>query len=90
MPIRGPYMANSEHHFGVREVLGAFALDAVDKAQRADVERHLEDCDACRSELVELREAVRLLPERPEPSEALWKRIMSELRKEGSRPADLG
>lgn len=83
-------MANLEHHSEVRDMLGAYALGAVDDAQRADVERHLEGCDACRRELADLHEAVRLLPERPEPSEALWKRIVSEVRNKGTPPAELG
>ncbi len=41
----------------IHSLVGAFALDAVDDLERAAVDRHLRECDACRIEVAELREA---------------------------------
>ncbi|MBU2668035.1 zf-HC2 domain-containing protein [Actinoplanes bogorensis] len=38
-------------------LVGAYALDAVDDLERAAFERHMRDCDGCRAECAELREA---------------------------------
>jgi len=40
------------------DLLAAYALDAVDAAERTDVERHLAGCAECARELAELREAL--------------------------------
>jgi anti-sigma-K factor RskA len=40
----------------IHALVGAYALDAVDDLERVAFERHLADCDACRSEADELRE----------------------------------
>ncbi len=41
----------------IHALIGAYALDAVDDLERAAFERHLHECEACRTELDELREA---------------------------------
>jgi anti-sigma-K factor RskA len=45
----------------VRELLGAYALDAVDADERADIERELAGDPAARAEVVEFRELAALL-----------------------------
>lgn len=40
----------------IHALVGAYALDAVDDLERVAFERHLADCDACRTEADELRE----------------------------------
>ena len=45
----------------IHALSGAYAVDAVDDVERARFERHLADCDACRQEVAELREAAALL-----------------------------
>lgn len=40
------------------DLLGAYALDAVDFAERTAVESHLAACDECARELVELRDSL--------------------------------
>ncbi|GAA0571679.1 anti-sigma factor [Paractinoplanes ferrugineus] len=40
----------------VHSLIGAYALDAVDDLERAAFERHLSECEDCRSETAELRE----------------------------------
>jgi hypothetical protein len=41
----------------IHALLGAYVLDAVDDLERAAFERHLGDCETCRTEVAELREA---------------------------------
>ncbi|MEU8821665.1 anti-sigma factor [Actinoplanes sp. NPDC048796] len=41
----------------VHTLVGPYVLDAVDDLERAAFERHLRDCEACRAEVGELREA---------------------------------
>ncbi|GIE98608.1 anti-sigma factor [Paractinoplanes rishiriensis] len=40
----------------VHTMVGAYVLDAVTDLERAAVDRHLRDCEACRTEVDELRE----------------------------------
>lgn len=47
----------------IREQLEAYALDALEPAERAEVERHLEACDECRRIAVTLAELVALFPQ---------------------------
>jgi anti-sigma-K factor RskA len=56
-----------------RELLAAYALEALDDAEATEVQRHLADCEACRGYLQWLEAAVDLLPRsveqlRPSPS----------------------
>ncbi|MEU4420782.1 anti-sigma factor [Actinoplanes sp. NPDC024001] len=41
----------------VHSLIGAYALDALDDVERAAFHRHLRDCESCRIEADELREA---------------------------------
>jgi anti-sigma factor RsiW len=41
----------------VHSLIGPYALDAVNDLERAAFDRHLSECDACRAEVDELREA---------------------------------
>ncbi len=41
----------------IHALVGAYALDAVDDLERAAFDRHLRECEACRAEADELREA---------------------------------
>jgi anti-sigma factor RsiW len=41
----------------VHSLAGAYALDALNDIERASFDRHLRECDACRAEADELREA---------------------------------
>lgn len=40
----------------IHTLAGAYALDAVDDIERASFDRHLRECDACRTEVDELQE----------------------------------
>ena len=73
-------------HDAAAELLGAYALDAVDGDERADVEEHLESCPRCRAELDDLREAAGALGNSLEaPPEELWSRIAGHLGEHGGQ-----
>lgn len=57
---------------------GAYALDAVDDVERGAFERHLAQCDACRSEVLELRQTVAQLAcaDATAPSTDLRRQVM--------------
>ncbi|MEZ5201053.1 MAG: zf-HC2 domain-containing protein [Micropruina glycogenica] len=40
------------------DLIGAYALDALDAAERAAFEQHLAECEACQVELIGLRETL--------------------------------
>ena len=73
-------------HAELRELLGAFALDAVDEDERQAVERHLVECRPCRTEVAEHREVAALMAAGWAPApEGVWDRIAGAL--EESPPA---
>jgi hypothetical protein len=71
-------------HDDLKELTGAYALDAVDAFETEAIELHLAGCAQCRTEVAELREvAARLgVPAGPAPS-LVWDRITAEV---GRRP----
>ncbi|WP_406457758.1 zf-HC2 domain-containing protein [Streptomyces sp. NBC_00876] len=52
-PGEGPHM---------RQLLGAYVLDALTAAEARDVARHLRTCDRCCADYVAVAEAAALLP----------------------------
>src|ERR1700727_2602092 len=48
-------------HEDIEELLGAYALDAVEPDEVEMIERHLEVCPRCRAEVAEHREVTGLL-----------------------------
>jgi anti-sigma-K factor RskA len=67
-------------HEDASELLGAYALDAVDGDERTDVEEHVARCPRCQAELDGLREAAGALGNSLEPPpEELWSRIAAGL-----------
>lgn len=54
-------MGRELNHGGVTELLGAYALDAVDATERAAVLAHLGECHQCQAEVTEHREVAALL-----------------------------
>jgi anti-sigma-K factor RskA len=68
-----------------RELLGAYALDAVTRDEQIALETHLEECDSCRSEVATLRAAVSAIPltvDEMEPSLSLRASILSAVERE--------
>lgn len=73
-------MARELSHGDVQELLGAYALDAVDDDERHAVERHLDLCPPCRAEVAEHREVASLMAVGFLPApEGVWDRIASSL-----------
>jgi anti-sigma factor RsiW len=78
-------VAHELTHADASELLGVFALDALDADEREAVERHLADCDFCRAEVQEHMEMAALLSTGVfRAPGAVWDRISSEL--EGTPP----
>lgn len=67
-------------HSDIEDLLGAYALDAVDGEERALVEAHLDECARCRAEVAEHRETAALLAFSGTDAPAgLWEGISSQL-----------
>lgn len=69
----------------LHDLTPAYALDALDHDERAEYERHLASCDACRSELATMRETATALAyavQSPEPPAELRARIVEQARAE--------
>ena len=73
-------MGRELNHTEVRELLGAYALDAVDEDEREAVERHLDDCQPCRAEVKDHREVAAMMAAGWSPApEGVWDRIAGAL-----------
>ena len=83
-------MNELEHRDRWRDELAAYALDALDDAERVEVERHLAECAECTERLRWLTPAVDVLPAtvvQEEPPPALRARLMEVVEAEAPRPA---
>ena len=74
-------------HDEIEEMLGVYALDALDAQERQEVDDHLASCPRCRAELAAHREVAALLgnPVGDAPAiapEDVWDRIASSLQDE--------
>lgn len=67
-------------HAELQELLGAYALDAVDPDEAAEIDAHLPECPRCRAEVAELREMAALLANSGADAPAgVWERISTTL-----------
>lgn len=67
-------------HDEITELLGAYALDAVEPEERAEIQAHLVDCARCRAEVQEHQEVATLLAHGGGDAPAgLWERIAGSL-----------
>jgi anti-sigma factor RsiW len=76
-------------HDEAGELLGAYALDAVDSDELTELEEHLDTCPRCRAELDSMREVAAAMGNSVEPlPDGLWSQIASRLpeRQEGEEP----
>ena len=70
----------SEYRDEFTEILGAYALDAVDDAERAVIEQHLRTCAFCSAEVADHREVASFLAHSgTDAPEGVWDRIVAEL-----------
>jgi len=65
----------------IHALVGAYALDAVDDLERVAFDRHLRDCEACRTEVAELQEAAARMADGTwsVPPPGLRDRVMAEI-----------
>ncbi len=69
------------NHSEIRDLLGAYALDAVDSEERAIVEEHLGTCEECRSAVgAHLETTGALAAEPAQPPERVWEGIQDTIR----------
>ena len=68
-------------HHEIEELLGAYALDAVDPDEAQAVEAHLAECPRCRAEVEAHREVAALLSSgsTTDAPEGVWDRIAADL-----------
>ncbi|HTJ74197.1 MAG TPA: anti-sigma factor [Acidimicrobiales bacterium] len=82
-------MGGELSHGEVVDLLGAYALDALDPVERQAVDQHLEGCQVCADEIVDHREVAGLLtPGWGKAPDGLWERIAASL-EEVPPPLDL-
>lgn len=82
-------MGRELSHEEVADLLGAYALDALEPAELQAVDRHVQGCQACLVEVAEHREVAGLLtPGWGKPPAGLWDRIAASL-EESPPPLDL-
>ncbi len=80
-------MRTELRHSDVEELLGVYALDAVDDVERVTVDQHLTACARCRAEVEEHREVAALLAHTGAPApEGLWARIAESIDGEAAQP----
>lgn len=73
-------MGRELSHTEAAGLLGAYALDAVERDECADLEEHLRDCLICQSELAQHREVAGFLaPVDTRAPDQLWDRIASSI-----------
>jgi hypothetical protein len=78
-------------HTDIKELLGVYALDAVDEAERHRVERHLAECEECRNEVDDHRGVAALLAtvDYAAPPN-LWDRVESTIWSDGTDGSEGG
>jgi anti-sigma factor RsiW len=82
-------MGRELSHPEVTDLLGAYALDALEPAELQSVDRHVQGCQACLAEVAEHREVAGLLtPGWAKPPPELWAKIAAAL-EEVPPPLDL-
>jgi len=75
-------MSTGPMNHDIHALSGAYAVDALDEAERAEFERHLIECPTCREEVDDLRETVVALAGATavEPPAALRDRLLADIR----------
>ena len=73
-------MSPDRYHDQVQELLGAYALDAVEELERRDIEAHLATCPRCRAEVAEHLETASMLAAATERApDGVWDEISERL-----------
>ena len=75
-------------HDQIEDLLGAYALDAVEAAEQETVTAHLRTCPRCRAEVEAHREVAGMLGNAGAAApDGLWDRIAASIEGEAPRPA---
>lgn len=70
----------SQYHDQYSDLLGAYALDAVEPDEQSQIELHLRTCPWCSAEVAEHREVASLLSQSgTDAPDGVWDRIVAEL-----------
>jgi len=73
-------MMKEQTHMNVEELLGVYALDAVDQDERLIVDEHIAVCPRCRNEVQNHREVAAILAgDARRAPDQLWDRIVNDL-----------
>lgn len=73
-------MAPQLTHSDIQDLLGAYAIDAVEPDEAAAIDAHIADCPRCRNEVAEHREAATLLSFSGAPApDGVWSSIAASL-----------
>lgn len=82
-------MGRELSHEEAADLLGAYALDALEPAELQTVDRHVQGCQACLAEVSQHREVAGLLtPGWSKPPPGLWEKISTSL-EEAPPPLDM-
>ena len=82
-------MGRAMSHIEVSDLLGAYALDALEPAELQAVDHHVQGCQECLAEVAQHREVAGLLtPGWSKPPSGLWEKIAASL-EEAPPPLDL-
>jgi anti-sigma-K factor RskA len=81
-------MTRAMTHKEIRDLLGAYAVGALERVERSEVERHLETCVECAAEVQEHRETLNAFGADAPPPAHLWDRISGAL-EETAPPLDM-
>lgn len=81
-------MSFEPRHIEIEDLLGAYALDALDPGERLLVTGHLATCQGCRTEVDHHHEVAALLAPPEAPPDGVWAGIVNEL-EEAPPPLDL-
>lgn len=81
---------NALSHAQVQDLLGAYALDAVDADEAEAIDLHLRDCPRCRAEVTTHRETAAFLAAGHSPAPpAVWAGIVAGLEDASPPPLDM-
>ena len=72
-----------DRHRQTQEALPWYVTDQLDDGERADVETHLADCEACRRELEAERDLARQVVDLPLNADASWEAVRRRMRPRG-------
>jgi len=80
-------MTGDPRHNEIRELLGAYAVNALEPPERAAVEGHLSSCAHCRDEVAAHQETLQALTLSAPAPDHVWDRVEAKIQSERQSPA---